>query len=179
MSTEASKSKIMQYKELILALAALAAGLGGVFKPTDTTATEKTHQLTTSQIQMIVEANQELRTDLAVLRTYVKAVHSMEAAVDPEPEPVARNSRRRVAAAPKPARKPAPTLPPMKSKRRTYHATSFDQVVQAKMPSDIHAIEEFEAEEAEEEAILDQMIEDGQLPEGFEILPPGFEPPHQ
>jgi len=149
--SQAPKSKIMQYKELILALAALAAGLGGVFKPADTTATETAYAFHAAQIEVMAENQRALQQDLANLRGFLDGYLAAEdydededEVDEVEPEPARgrrRASSRRTAVEPEPEAEPPrshrPALPEMKAKAQTYKKMDFDQLMQAQSPKEL------------------------------------------
>jgi len=140
--SQAPKSKIMQYRDLVLAITGLVVGVGSFIKPPDTTATEKSYDVTATQINALAEDQRALQQDVANLRGFLDGYLAAdddysdeddEDEVEPTPQP---SRRRRAAEAPRePEPEPKrPTLPKMTSQARSYKKVDFDQIMQ--MPMD-------------------------------------------
>lgn len=153
-------SAIMQYKELILALAALAAGLGGMLKPTDTTAVKTGHKWTEAQITMILQTQTRQHHDLQNMREFLENYVEDQIALEDEllaQEEAAQAAPRRRGRAQTPKRRKArrapPQLPSLSAAPKGMKPVEFDQMLQMDESDLARMLEEAEAEAFEETVV--------------------------
>ena len=152
------QSKIMQYKELIVAITALVIGAGGMFKPPDTTATKTSHEIHETQFKLMTAVIRKQHHDLVGLRAFVEVLADSHYEEMAEKEIAAREApraRRRGAPKPRKAHK-RPTMPKFHSTVvKDFKHPDFDEALEmddGELADALASMEAMEAEEAAAEA---------------------------
>jgi len=127
-------SKLNAYKNIILALAALATAVGSWFRPQDDTKTIASHEYQEEEITQLSQTDQDLHDKMAALQGYVKAYVESERQkelVEAAEKAAAPRSRSRRAPEPSPVVEPAPIkLPDMGQKPQQFSKKSLEAVMQ-------------------------------------------------
>lgn len=168
----APQASIMQYKELIMAFAALLAAGGVYIKPADTTATKVSNEITDAQFKVVTDALKKQHHDMLVLKGFVNEL--ADSHYEEEDHEVAPARRRRGAPAAKPkVRKRRPVMPEFHGSvvREIRHPDALN-MNSREIADSIAAMEADEADEAAMEADIRremrQMMDEGppELPHG-------------
>lgn len=150
---------IKEYKELIVGISALIAGLAGVIKPTDTAATESSFQWTQKELEQVAADNKQTHADLVALHQYLVAyikgqkklqAFQLEQLIEDEPPaPITRRPIRRTGRTPTTAHvtevpeiqqpmqeaqqmlEQLPDLPKLKSQPYIMKKETFDSIIEA------------------------------------------------
>ena len=131
------------YRNIVLAVAALATAVAGWFKPTDTTATEHSFEWTAQRVEELAETDIQLHDDIQAIRTYLEATHAAALAE-------AQAEVQAAEAAPVPIRSVRPTS----GGRRRRHDQFMGEGAQMDMPPEEHAEAQHEAPPALMEYVL-------------------------
>jgi hypothetical protein len=129
------------YRNIILAVTALATAVGSWLKPTDTTATEQSFDWTTQRVEELAKTDVQLHDDIEAIRAYLQASH--EAALAEAQAATAAAA----AAPPRPAR-------PTSGGRRQRHDQDMGEGAQMDMPPEGYAEAQHEAPPAPVEYML-------------------------
>jgi len=110
--------KLNAYRNIILAVAALATAIGSWFKPTDTTTVKQSFDWTTERVQELSKNDVQMHADIVALRAYLEGMKNSgftpttpEIKSEPEPEPLPEPEGQGAGAVRKPVRKPVRRQP--------------------------------------------------------------------
>jgi len=79
--------KLNAYRNIILAVAALATAVGSWFKPTDTTTVKQSFDWTTEKVQELSKNDVQMHEDIAALRAYLEGMKNSGSISTPLPSP--------------------------------------------------------------------------------------------
>ncbi len=133
--------RLNAYRNVVLAVAALATAVGSWFRPTDTTATKQSFDWTTAQVELLSKNDVQMHDDIVAIRAYLEGMKAAASApvvqpVQPVPAPQRRLSQRTRASArgigamppEAPVESPELQLPILKADPHAMGRPSFEDV---------------------------------------------------